>query len=331
MNGTEPKIEIFKPFGEAFELMKRILFQPFELKKWLVIGFAAFLAHLGAGFNYNYNYKDRSQLPQELSDAFHQIPLWIVVVGAIFGIVLIIIIAVVFAWLRARGRFIFIDCIVKNRAAIVQPWREFREQGNRYFLFSLLIGCSFFLFAALLSLPFLLPIVRGATFPHLHDVYLISVIVLWAVVIFLLVFAWALVAHLMVVLGRARTREHRGQLRHNLCDLLHRGDSVRWHCDFAASLCGASFVFIVFSAAIRIGLRRLGDIAAARSTGNSAAGTDIRSTTTLRSPPRIFGRRSARCGRSHFAGRGCPCVPAIPDLQLRCGWHERNPRHRAIW
>jgi len=31
MNGTEPKIEIFKPFGEAFELTKKILFQPFDL------------------------------------------------------------------------------------------------------------------------------------------------------------------------------------------------------------------------------------------------------------------------------------------------------------
>ncbi|PYJ27786.1 MAG: hypothetical protein DME90_09370 [Verrucomicrobia bacterium] len=27
VNGSEPKIEIFKPFGEAFELMKKILFQ----------------------------------------------------------------------------------------------------------------------------------------------------------------------------------------------------------------------------------------------------------------------------------------------------------------
>jgi hypothetical protein len=41
MNGGEPKIEIFKPFGEAFELMKKILFQPFDLKKWLIIRFSA--------------------------------------------------------------------------------------------------------------------------------------------------------------------------------------------------------------------------------------------------------------------------------------------------
>jgi hypothetical protein len=44
MNGAAPTIEIFKPFGDAFELTKKILFQPFDLKKWCVIGFAAFLA-----------------------------------------------------------------------------------------------------------------------------------------------------------------------------------------------------------------------------------------------------------------------------------------------
>ena len=58
MNGNGSKIEIFKPFGEAFELTKKILFQPFELKKWFVIGFAAWLANLGAGGGGNFNYPD---------------------------------------------------------------------------------------------------------------------------------------------------------------------------------------------------------------------------------------------------------------------------------
>ena len=31
MNEAAPKIEIFKPFGEAFELMNKILFQPFDV------------------------------------------------------------------------------------------------------------------------------------------------------------------------------------------------------------------------------------------------------------------------------------------------------------
>src|SRR5437870_11758747 len=55
MSGSSNKIEIFKPFGEAFELMKKILFQPFDLKKCLVIGFVAFLAALSGGFGSSFN------------------------------------------------------------------------------------------------------------------------------------------------------------------------------------------------------------------------------------------------------------------------------------
>ena len=55
MNGDQPKIEIFEPFGAAYELMKKILFQPFDFQKWLVIGFAAFLSGAwGSGFNFNF-------------------------------------------------------------------------------------------------------------------------------------------------------------------------------------------------------------------------------------------------------------------------------------
>jgi hypothetical protein len=214
MNGAQSKIEIFKPFGEAFGVMKKILFQPFDLGKWCVIGFAAFLANLGGGFNFRYNYNQRSDLRewhgfQNLIDEINQIPHWIIVLGVGSLVTLILAIAVVFAWLRARGRFMFIDCIVKNRGAIAEPWREFRQEGNGYFLFSLLIGCAFLVIVTLLALPFLLPIVRGVTFLHLHDVYLISMIVLWAVVFLLLVVAWALVAHFMVaVMYRRRCRAH---------------------------------------------------------------------------------------------------------------------------
>ena len=81
MNGTERNIEIFKPFGEAVELMKKILFQPFDLKKWLVIGFGAWLANLGSGgggFNYQF---DRREEAQKINDAISQIPHPILVLG----------------------------------------------------------------------------------------------------------------------------------------------------------------------------------------------------------------------------------------------------------
>jgi hypothetical protein len=203
MSEAEPKIEIIKPFEDAFELMKKILFQPFDLKKWFVIGFAGWLARIGAGFNFNYRYNNKTKfrdtpLFQSVAEAIQGIPFAVIVIAVITLIILVLALVVLFAWLRARGRFMFIDCIVKNRAAIEEPWRQFRNEGNSYFFFSFLIGCGFALVAVLLSLPFMLPIVRGVTFLHLHDVYLISMIVLWATAVMLIAFAWALVAHIMV-------------------------------------------------------------------------------------------------------------------------------------
>ncbi len=209
VNGTESKIEIFKPFGEAYELTRKILFQPFDLKKWCVIGFAAFLANLGGGANFNYNYDRRSSWRdwsgyRDLSDAISQVPHLLIALGVVLLIVLVLAIMVVLAWLRARGRFMFIDCIVKNRGAIAEPWREFSSQGNSYFLFSLLVGCGLVILATFLALPFLLPFIRGVTFLHLHDVYLISMIVLWAMILVLIIVAWLLVSQCMVTVMYAR-------------------------------------------------------------------------------------------------------------------------------
>src|SRR5204863_1142901 len=168
MNGTEPNIEIFKPFGEAFELTKKILFQPFDLKKWFVIGFAAWLANLGSGcgsFNYQFNRRDEAQ---KVKEAISQIPHQILVFGVSLLIVFVLALIVLFAWLRARGGFMFIDCIVKNRGAISEPWHDFRKEGNSYFFFSLAAGLCFLLIAALLSAPLVFLAIRGRFYLSLH-------------------------------------------------------------------------------------------------------------------------------------------------------------------
>jgi hypothetical protein len=146
MDWTDRRIEIFAPFGEAFELMERILFRPFDIGKWFVIGFAAWLATFFGGFSFNYsrNYRDTDWGLnfEHRHFSFHQLPSWVVPV-IIAAIVVTLGLIVLFAWLNSRGRFIFADCIVRNRAAIVAPWKEFRAEGNRYFVFRLLVSlCS---------------------------------------------------------------------------------------------------------------------------------------------------------------------------------------------
>src|SRR5437762_7254826 len=98
------KIEIFKPFGESFEVMKKILFQPFDLKKWLVIGFAAWLANLGgSGGGADFNYPDnRGEEVQKLNETIGQIPQPVLITGICVLICVVLLLIVVFAWLRAR-------------------------------------------------------------------------------------------------------------------------------------------------------------------------------------------------------------------------------------
>src|SRR5438270_9482787 len=154
MNGVRPRIEIFRPFGEAFELTNKILFQPFDLKKWFVIGFAAFLSgHLaGVGFNFPSpfgNFQSHRTAPEVLSPHFHQWKPWLVAAVVVLAL-LFFALVIALTWLKARGNFIFTDCVVRNRAAIVEPWREYRKEGNSYFLFFLALILAVLVLAAIM-------------------------------------------------------------------------------------------------------------------------------------------------------------------------------------
>ncbi|HSH40414.1 MAG TPA: hypothetical protein VK993_16700, partial [Chthoniobacterales bacterium] len=134
MDAAPRKIEIFAPFSAAFDLTRLILFQPFDLGKWLTIGFAAFLAGLADGtrMNFSFSLPDFSGRAQshnvDLEAVKSQLDAWLVggVIAVIVAVVLVFI--VLFLWLGSRGRFMFVDCIVRNRGAIEQPWREYRRE-----------------------------------------------------------------------------------------------------------------------------------------------------------------------------------------------------------
>jgi len=209
MNGTEPKIEIFKPFGEAFELMKRILFQPFDFKKWLVIGFAAWLANLGAGGGGggNFNYPDnRREGAHKLNETISQIPQPVLITGICILVCFVLLLIVLFAWLRARGRFILVDCIVRNRAAIVDPWKEFRAEGNSFFLFSLLVILVLIAVIGIAGLLLIVPFIPWGDQAQPGVAFWIglSLFVFFAIC---LAFVWALASQLMVpIMYRQRCR-----------------------------------------------------------------------------------------------------------------------------
>jgi hypothetical protein len=190
MESISRHIEIFGPFGEAYELTKKILFQPFNLTKWFVIGFAAWLATFFSGTSFNYNKARNWKGAGQQSFTFPAMDHWsawaVILVVLAAGAVLAL--AILFLWLNARGRFIFLDCIVRNRGAIAAPWREYRAEANSFFLFQLIIaGCALLVFGAT-ALVFFMSYRR-------HDVLPITLLVL-------LVAAWILFAAVLSLVSR---------------------------------------------------------------------------------------------------------------------------------
>src|SRR2546430_949848 len=158
MNEPARKIEILAPFNQATELTRLILFRPFDITKWLVIGFAAFLSgwlNSGGGSINPWSFRGWNTSDTQSTFQFRSFHMDH---AGVFFLVLIAVLVIVFftflilwLWITARGRFIFIDCIVRNRAAIAEPWREFRREGNRFFLFLIVLVVASIAVVALLA------------------------------------------------------------------------------------------------------------------------------------------------------------------------------------
>ena len=139
-------ISVLDPIGDAFERTRDILFVRFDLKKWFVLGFCAFLASLGEGGWGGYGLFEREERGpgQEFNDLeealswIREYLVWIVLIG-VTVFVTAVALSLLLAWLRSRGKFMFLDGIVHNRGAVVEPWARFRQLGNSLF------GFSFFL------------------------------------------------------------------------------------------------------------------------------------------------------------------------------------------
>ena len=64
-------VNVTTPLSLAIEHTRRLLFQPFDLSRWFVIGFGAWLATLGeGGFNFNFNLPGRQQQHGDLRKVF---------------------------------------------------------------------------------------------------------------------------------------------------------------------------------------------------------------------------------------------------------------------
>ncbi len=157
-------VSVIDPIGPALEKVKMILFKPFDLRKWFVIGFCAWLAFLGSGGGPGgpggggdgVQIKGDSSETREVIGQTKEFVLenlgWIIPV-ALIVVALIIVLWLVLTWLSSRGRFMFLHCVAENKAEVKVPWTKFRQQANSLFLFRIVLGLIGF---AAIGLPLLL-------------------------------------------------------------------------------------------------------------------------------------------------------------------------------
>ncbi len=140
------RVSVIDPLEPAIEKVRSILFSPFDLGRWFVIGFCAWLANLGQGGGFNFNFPfDKHQhhenLPAQIHDFVMNNLALVITIGSVL-LVAGIIVAIVLLWLSSRGKFMFLHCVAQNKAEVKVPWHKYSRQGNSLFLFQLVVGIA---------------------------------------------------------------------------------------------------------------------------------------------------------------------------------------------
>lgn len=151
------RIEYMAPLRRAWNHAREMLFRPFNVGTWLVVGFSAWLANLmdggggGGGFP-----RPRPGMRWQMSDVAGPIrdawswithhPHLAALIGgaAVVGIT----VALLLLWISSRAKFVFLDNVMNRRGHIAEPWRRFRSLANSLFLWR--IG-FFFISVALIA------------------------------------------------------------------------------------------------------------------------------------------------------------------------------------
>jgi len=139
-------ILFMEPLSRAWNRMKIALFRPFDIHKWFVIGFNAFLAGLmdatngsgGSRGGKGGSFGEFIHFPRTAWAWLMDNPGWAIAI--LFLAVLAIVIGVVLTWASSRGVFMFLDSVVRDRVEIAKPWREYQREGNSLFVWRLVFG-----------------------------------------------------------------------------------------------------------------------------------------------------------------------------------------------
>jgi hypothetical protein len=133
-----------------------LLFRPFNVAKWFTLGFSAWLSTLGEGGGGNFNFNNfggggrrtgpprppgspsSGGPPYTVDQVKHFLVDYAVIIVPVF--LLLVALGLLLMWVRARGKFVFMENVAYNRDAVTEPWKRLRPLANSFFRFELLLG-----------------------------------------------------------------------------------------------------------------------------------------------------------------------------------------------
>ena len=155
-----------RPLSRGWQEMSKQLFQPFDIGRWLSLGFTAWLALLtdscgSSGSSYSppggggssdgtstqVSWPETGELVEtgrqwmETAKGF-LMEYWWAFLAVAFVILLLFAFWLLLLWISSRGKLMFVDNVVSRRAEVVAPWKQHRELGDSLFGFRLLFGLA---------------------------------------------------------------------------------------------------------------------------------------------------------------------------------------------
>ncbi len=146
--------------GPAWENTRRILFQPFQLRKWLKLAFVALLAGVmaggGGGTGGGGNFGTPSHPSPgggsgtgsgpKFDEVWQHVLAWYhvhsaaVIGGAVAVGACLLVLGLVMAYISGVFRFIFLESVITNEVHVRDSWRRNRAQGLSFFGWKVAFG-----------------------------------------------------------------------------------------------------------------------------------------------------------------------------------------------
>ncbi|MDI6897860.1 DUF7544 domain-containing protein [Methanocella conradii] len=157
----------FTAVGTAFDKTKRTLLEPFNAWTWLKLMVIVFFVGTGANrlgsqfgnvVNYQASPPDTKAYEQAINYILSDTTLIVILIGVFL---LVILVALLFAYLRNAFSYVLIQALASGDVHIIKPFMENLGRGFRLFLFTLAVGLLAFAVIICLLIPMIASIIIG--------------------------------------------------------------------------------------------------------------------------------------------------------------------------